>query len=151
MTPIPPPTTNVFFNWYNSVMNSEAFESLVSNIGFSPVPEKFRNLISNVALIVLDDVPLETRRSMNLPNNQTLLGFYQGIPLPKRGDYYGSVLPDTITLYRIPIIRAAALEGLPVQKVIEDTIWHEVAHHFGLNEREVRKREGEIRKLRSRA
>jgi predicted Zn-dependent protease with MMP-like domain len=124
-------------------MTPEAFEALVSNIGFSPVPKKFRDLISNVALIVMDDVSLETRRNMNLPNNQTLLGLYQGIPLPKRGDHYGSVLPDTITLYRIPIMRAAAMDGLPVQKVIEDTIWHEVAHHFGLNEREVRKRERE--------
>ena len=128
---------------YNNSMTPEAFEALVSNIGFSPVPKKFRDLISNVALIVMDDVSLETRRNMNLPNNQTLLGLYQGIPLPKRGDHYGSVLPDTITLYRIPIMRAAAMDGLPVQKVIEDTIWHEVAHHFGLNEREVRKRERE--------
>jgi predicted Zn-dependent protease with MMP-like domain len=134
---------------YNNSMTPEAFESLVSNIGFSPVPKKFRDLISNVALIVMDDVPLETRHNMNLPNNQTLLGLYRGIPLPKRGGQYGSVLPDTITIYRIPIIGAAAREGLSVRQIIEDTIWHEVAHHFGLNEREVRKREGEIRKLRN--
>jgi predicted Zn-dependent protease with MMP-like domain len=132
-------------------MTPPDFESLVTKIGFSSIPEKFRGLISNVALIIEDDVPMETRRSMNLPNNETLLGLYRGIPLPKRGNQYGSVLPDTITIYRIPIIRAAAEEGLSVRKVIEDTIWHEVAHHFGLNEREVRKREGEIRKLRSQA
>ena len=132
-------------------MTPPDFESLVTKIGFSSVPEKFRGLISNVALIIENDVPMETRRSMNLPNNQTLLGLYRGIPLPKRGGQYGSVLPDTITIYRIPILHAAAEEDLSVQKVIEDTIWHEVAHHFGLNEREVRKREGEIRKLRSQA
>ena len=132
-------------------MTPPDFESLVTKIGFSSVPEKFRGLISNVALIIENDVPMETRRSMNLPNNQSLLGLYRGIPLPKRGGQYGSVLPDTITIYRIPILHAAAEEDLSVQKVIEDTIWHEVAHHFGLNEREVRKREGEIRKLRSQA
>jgi predicted Zn-dependent protease with MMP-like domain len=124
-------------------MAPKDFESLVTKIGFSSVPEKFRGLISNVALIIEDDVPSETRRSMNLPNNQTLLGLYHGIPLPKRGNAYGSVLPDTITLYRIPIVRVAIQDGISVQKTIEDTIWHEVAHHFGLNEGEVRKRERE--------
>jgi predicted Zn-dependent protease with MMP-like domain len=148
----------LFHRWYNNKatpyhipMTPADFEFIVTKIGFSSVPEKFRGLISNVALIIEDDVPMETRRSMNLPNNETLLGLYHGIPLPKRGGQYGSVLPDTITIYRIPIIRAAAGEGFSVQKVIEDTIWHEVAHHFGLNERQVRKREGEIRKLRSQA
>jgi predicted Zn-dependent protease with MMP-like domain len=129
-------------------MNSEAFESLVSNIGFSPVPEKFRGLISNVALIIEDDVSVKLRRDMKLPNNETLLGLYHGIPLIKRGDNYTGALPDTITIYRLPIIRSAEREGISVRQMIEDTIWHEVAHHFGLNEGEVRKREGEIRKLR---
>ena len=126
-------------------MNPQAFESLVSQIGFSPVPEKFRGLISNVALLIEDDVPLETRRRMDLPDNETLLGLYRGIPLSARGDNYGisGVLPDTITLYRQPIIMAAAEDGMPVRQMIEETIWHEVAHHFGLNEGEVRKREEE--------
>jgi len=124
-------------------MTSTDFESLVSQIGFSSVPERFRGLISNVALIIEDDVPEETRRSMKLSNNETLLGLYQGIPLSKRGDYYGAVLPDTITIYRLPITRAAAEDGSPIRRVVEDTIWHEVAHHFGLNEEEVRKRESE--------
>lgn len=126
-------------------MNPQSFESLVAEIGFSPVPEKFRGLISNVALLIEDDVPLETRRRMDLPDNETLLGLYQGIPLAARGDHYTAALPDTITLYRVPILEAAHEDGLPVRQVVEETIWHEVAHHFGLNEREVRKREAEIR------
>ena len=124
-------------------MNSKDFESLVSSIGFSSVPERFRNLISNVALIIEDDVSFELRRDMRLPDNETLLGLYHGIPLTKRGDNYTGALPDTITLYRLPILRSAEQEGVTVKKMIEETIWHEVAHHFGLNEMEVRKRENE--------
>jgi predicted Zn-dependent protease with MMP-like domain len=126
-----------------ALLNPQEFESLVSEIGFSSVPEKFRNLISNVALIIEDDVSALTRRDMKLPNNETLLGLYRGIPLIKRGGYYNSALPDTITLYRLPIVRAAQEDGIAVRQMIEDTIWHEVAHHFGLNEEEVRKREKE--------
>jgi predicted Zn-dependent protease with MMP-like domain len=132
-------------------MTPKDFESLVSSIGFSSVPEKFRGLISNVALIIEDDVSAKLRSDMKLPDNETLLGLYHGIPLIKRGDNYTGALPDTITIYRLPILRSAEREGISVRQMIEDTIWHEVAHHFGLDEREVRKRESEIRKLRSRA
>ncbi|MDR3558507.1 MAG: metallopeptidase family protein [Candidatus Pacebacteria bacterium] len=126
-------------------MNKQEFEALVSEIGFSSVPEKFRGFISNVALIIEDDVSTELRREMKLPLNETLLGLYRGIPLAARGDGYGigGRLPDTIALYRLPIIEAAAEDGITVRQMIEETIWHEVAHHFGLNEEEVRKREKE--------
>ena len=124
-------------------INPKEFEALVSDIGFSSVPEKFRGLISNVALIIEDDVSLALRREMKLPDNETLLGLYRGIPLAARGDGYGigGRLPDTIALYRIPIIEASIEDGISVRQMIEETIWHEVAHHFGLNEEEVRKRE----------
>ncbi len=124
-------------------MNSQEFEVLVSKIGFSSVPEKFRGLISNVALIIEDDVSFELRHSMSLPGNETLLGLYRGIPLSKRGVAYSNALPDTITLFRLPILNAAVQDGISVEQMIKDTVWHEVAHHFGLNEEEVRQREKE--------
>lgn len=127
-------------------MSPEAFESLVAEIGFSPVPERFRKLISNVALIVEDDVSAETRANMAVPDDATLLGLYHGLPLAARGENYGfGQLPDTITLYREPILDAAYEDGVPVRRVVEETIWHEVAHHFGLDEDEVEKREAENR------
>jgi len=127
-------------------MSPSDFESLVAEIGFSPVPERFRSLITNVALLIEDDVPAETRAQMNLPDDATLLGLYHGMPLSVRGDGYGlGQLPDTITLYREPILDAAFEDRMPVRRVIEETIWHEVAHHFGLEEDEVEKREREKR------
>ena len=50
-------------------------------------------------------------------------------------------MPDTITLYQKTIERAAQEEALPVPQVVRDTIWHEVAHYFGYDEDQVRKRE----------
>lgn len=140
--------------WYNRRMNNDAyqrmghedFSALVGEIGWSSVPEKFRGLISNVALIVEDEPSPEERSSVDLPESDTLLGLYRGIPRTARGDTYGvgMVLPDTITLYRLPILDAAAEDGLPVRQVIEETIWHEVAHHFGLDEGDVERREREL-------
>jgi len=130
-----------------NAMPMNEFESLVADVGFSPVPERFRPLISNVALLVEDNVSEETRREMGLPDNETLLGLYRGIPRQERGESYGigGALPDTITLYRLPILEAALEDDLPVRQVIEETVWHEVAHHFGLDEAEVERREGERR------
>jgi predicted Zn-dependent protease with MMP-like domain len=137
-------------------MTKEEFEQLVADEFPNAVPEKFRDKIKNVAFLVEDQPSLQLRRRQRLRAGETLLGFYQGIPTTVRGDHYGigNVLPDTITLYQHPIEGAALyqqhstiLENIGesyenrVRKVIRDTIWHEVAHHFGYNEHQVRTRE----------
>lgn len=120
-------------------MTFEEFKKIVADTGLSPVPEKFHPLIKNVAFLIEEDVSEKTRHELNLPKNETLLGLYRGVPHTERNDSYGQfgTLPDTITLYYIPILQTAAQSGVPVKKVIEDTIWHEVAHHFGLDENQV--------------
>ncbi len=125
-------------------MSYGEFEELVSSVGFSPVPDKFRSMIANVAITIEEEPDEPTRKNMKLPDNETLLGLYHGLPLSARGEGYGyGNLPDKITLYRLPIIRAAREDGLSVRQVIEETVWHEVAHHFGLDEDEVERRERE--------
>jgi predicted Zn-dependent protease with MMP-like domain len=123
-----------------TIMKHEAFEALVADIGLASVPDQFRERLSNVALVIEDDVPDATRRAIGLAPNETLLGLYQGVPLTERGSGYAFVLPDTITIYRLPTLEEATESGLSVREVVEETIWHEVAHHFGLNEFEVRHR-----------
>ena len=79
----------------------------------------------------------------------TLLGYYHGVPATARGDNYGigQTLTDTITLYQIPIEQAAGHNPERIRQVIRDTIWHEVAHHFGFGEKAVRQKEQERRGL----
>lgn len=121
-------------------MTYREFEELVADIGLAPVPERFRDRLANVAILVEDDVSEETRLRMGLAPDETLLGLYQGVPHTERGSEYGFVLPDTITIYRLPTLEEADETGLSVRKVIEETIWHEVAHHFGLDEDQVASR-----------
>ena len=124
-------------------MEREAFEKLVEE-GFLLIPEKFRVRIKNVALLVEDEPSREVRELEGLSEDETLLGFYQGIPATARGESYGvgPTLPDTITLYQLPIEEASRENGEDVRKVIAETIWHEYAHYFGMDEAEVRLREG---------
>jgi len=123
-------------------MDREAFDALVEE-GFLLIPEKFRAKIRNVALLVEDEPSEEIRKQEGLSEHETLLGLYQGIPNTVRGDSYGvgPTLPDTITLFKLPIEEAAREDGEDVRKVIAETIWHEFAHYFGMDEDEVRFRE----------
>lgn len=125
-------------------MSPQDFETLIEE-GFLRLPEWVREKIKNVAVLVEDEPSDEVRTREGLGDNETLLGYYQGVPLSARGSEYGvgGTMPDTITLYKLPIEQAAEEEGLPVAQVIADTIWHEFAHHFGMDEDAVHKREVE--------
>ena len=144
-------------------MTKEEFEKMVADEWEHAVPEKFRSKIKNVAFLVEGDPSFEVRTKEGLGPNQTLLGYYQGIPHTARGDWYGvgSTMPDTITLYQNPIEQEAVeqehsdiLKNIRISReeyvrtAIRDTIWHEVAHHFGMDEDAVRTRERKRNKSR---
>lgn len=123
-------------------MSHEEFEKLVVE-GYVRLPEWVREKIKNVALLIEDEPSEEVREREGLGDSETLLGYYHGIPLSERGENYGvgATMPDTITLYKNPIEHAAEEDGLPVAQVITETIWHEFAHHFGMDEHQVQMRE----------
>lgn len=126
-------------------MPREEFEKLVAEEFSTAIPEEFRPKISNVAFLVEDEPSEELRKEEGLAPNETLLGHYRGVPHTARGDFYGmgATMPDTITLFQFPIEDAALEDGIPVRQVIRETIWHELAHHFGMDESAVRRREAE--------
>ena len=123
-------------------MTREEFEKIIESEFERAIPEKFRPHIKNVAFLVEDESP-----------SKDLLGLYHGVPMPERGDWYGmgTTMPDTITLYQNAIEKEASellrLSPRPagfevcIRQVVRETIWHEVAHHFGWSEHEVRARE----------
>lgn len=130
------------------------FDTLVAE-GYEQLPAWVREKIKNVALLVDDEPSGEDRRLQGLREDETLLGLYKGVPLSARGEMYGvgMTMPDTITIYREPTLDMADEEvgsEAPddvfrerVRQIVADTIWHEFAHHFGMDEKEVRMREEE--------
>jgi len=125
-------------------MTPSEFEKLVAE-GYDQLPQWVREKIKNVALLIEDEPSTELRAREGLGDDETLLGYYHGIPLSARGEGYGvgATMPDTITIFRLPILEAAEEDGADVRDVVTDTIWHEFAHHFGMDEAEVRRREKE--------
>lgn len=120
-------------------VNVADFGRLVAEEYPRAVPARFQPLVRNCAVLVEDEPGAELLDEMGIPNGDTLLGLYRGTPLAERGADYGLAgeLPDTVTLYRLPILDEAQDSGGgedQIRRVIRETVWHEVAHHFGLDE-----------------
>jgi predicted Zn-dependent protease with MMP-like domain len=140
-----------------TIMTQDEFENIVAEEFERAIPEQFRPHIKNVAFLVEAEPSEEVRKLEGLAEGETLLGYYHGVPMPERGDWYGmgATMPDTITLYHLPHLEeareryASVLQNTAinmeeiVRTVVRETIWHEVAHHFGMDEHEVRGREDE--------
>ena len=105
---------------------AERFEELVAE-ALDGIPEELGRLMDNVAVFVEDR-----------PRQRGLLGLYEGVPLTARdAGYTGMVMPDRITIYRLPICERCASEDEVVHQV-RVTVVHEVAHHFGIGDRRLR-------------
>ncbi len=102
------------------------------------IPAHIRDRIENVAFILEDRPRLPRPGELGYHGHGVLLGLYRGIPLPTRNAGYSMVPPDTITLFQAAIETVAGGEPDDVKRVLQDTVWHEIAHYLGMNESEVR-------------
>ena len=117
-------------------MNRDDFQDLV-DAAWERIPESFRRRFENVGIFVLDEPGPEHFAAAGTPPGHTLLGLYQGVPLDRRGWGYSMAMPDQISLFQGPIERAAR-SPRDVARVVYETLWHELAHHLGMDEDEVR-------------
>lgn len=125
-------------------MDEQSFKKVVEE-EWVKVPSPYRERIRNVAVLVEEEPSDEVRKSEGLAEGEMLLGFYHGVPLIERGEGYGTAgtLPDTITIYRVPMLLEAEESGKEVREVVRDTIWHEVGHYFGYGDEQIHLREDE--------
>ena len=117
----------------------EQFEALVQQ-AVERIPARFAEYLDNVAFLVADEPTREQLAANGQFHNETevLLGLYEGIPLPERGDGYNLVLPDTITVFR-RAHQQVAQDLADLERDVHETVWHEVAHYFGLDHDQIDK------------
>jgi predicted Zn-dependent protease with MMP-like domain len=119
-------------------MDREKFEELVKE-GIDAIPERFLEKMDNVDIVIEDKPSEEQIKKLKLGKYSRLFGLYEGIPQTKRG-YYSGVLPDKITIFKKPI-EEVAFNDEQIKEIVKNTVWHEIAHHFGMDEERVRKAE----------
>jgi len=118
------------------VADRALFEHLVAE-ALDALPEAFRSRLDNVEVVVEDWPDRETLRLAGAQHPADLLGFYHGVPLTARTHAYGLVLPDKISLYRLPILmRCRTLAQ--ARALVGQVLRHEIAHHFGLGDERLR-------------
>lgn len=107
------------------------FSKLIAEV-MDELPEEYIKGLKNVLITYEDQPTPEQLSKQNLAEGQTLLGLYEGIPLTKRNAGYQFVLPDKITLFKLPLL-AGATDFDILRRQVKHTLWHEVAHYYGLD------------------
>ncbi len=119
------------------------FEELI-NLSLETLPKKYTSKLKNIAIVTADKPSELQAKKLHLRNDQTLFGLYEGIPLTKRGANYNLVLPDVITIFKLPLEQSVnSKENL--YSAVRHTLWHEIAHYFGLNHNQIHKLDGTIK------
>ena len=109
-------------------MKPAEFDQVVER-ALARIPLRFRRRLENVALVVEQEPP-----------RPGLLGLYHGRPMTRRSVFESFAMPDQITIYQGPHERLARSPE-QLEQMVADTVWHEIAHYFGMNERQVRSAE----------
>lgn len=117
-------------------MHPADFDRLVEE-AYARIPARFRRRMKNIAMVV-EQEPSDAQLSRGrVARGCTLLGLYEGRPLTARSVFDSFAMPDRITIFQGPHERLATNAG-HCARLVEETVWHEVAHYFGMDERQVR-------------
>lgn len=119
------------------MIDPEEFDQLVVD-AVGSLPDAILKRMENVAITVEEWPSRLQLRSARVPPGSTLFGLYQGVPLTARTSHYGMVTPDRITIFRGPLtVYCRTPEAITEQ--VRKTVVHEIAHHFGMNEGQIRR------------
>lgn len=112
-------------------ISDQRFEAMIAQ-ALDELPEKYvSRLLADVAVTWADVPTAEQRQELKLRHDQTLFGLYQGVPLPQRNGAT-HLMPDKITIFKQPLAEYCRdLDEL--REEVKHTLWHEMAHYFGLD------------------
>ncbi len=117
-------------------LSRKKFEAIVAE-ALDELPDEIAEALNNVSVVVEAWPSRDVMKKMNLRSRYSLLGLYEGIPLTRRDTSYGGVLPDKITIFQGPIEATGRTES-ELREQIKSVVVHEIAHHFGIDDRRIR-------------
>lgn len=115
-------------------ISDEQFQTLI-NEALESLPGEHAPNIRNVAILYEYEPTAEQRRQLELRNDQTLFGLYEGVPLSQRQGMQ-PLYPDRITIFKGPMERVSNTLA-ELQEQIRHTLWHEIGHYYGLDHKRI--------------
>jgi predicted Zn-dependent protease with MMP-like domain len=110
---------------------------------FSAIPAVLRDMVRGTAIMVEDAPDDETLEGLGIENPWELTGLYRGVPLTQKGVLDVPQEPDTILLYREPILLEWIETGEELFGLVRNVLIHEIGHHFGLSDADIDRLESE--------
>lgn len=120
-------------------MTAHEFDKVVER-AVARIPWRFRRRMANIAVIVEPEPSAAQLRAAGIQPGNTLLGLYRGRPLTERSVSDGFAMPDQIVIFQRPHEQMAR-DAAHLERLVDETVWHEVAHYFGMDEARVRRAE----------
>lgn len=120
-------------------LSDQQFDALITR-AMDELPQEYLTGLKNVVIVMADDPTPDQRVKMKLDQEHSLLlGLFEGVPKTEQGSGWSGLLPSKITLFKNQITQIASDEvGLFEQ--IKRTLWHEIAHYYGLSHADMDKR-----------
>jgi predicted Zn-dependent protease with MMP-like domain len=110
---------------------------------FSAIPQELRDLVRGAAIVVEEVADEETATELGLESPWALTGLYRGTPMTQKSILDAPTEPDTITLYREPILLEWVETGEDLFRLVRNVLIHEIAHHFGFSDDDIERLERE--------
>lgn len=112
-------------------LSDQQFDQLITR-AMDELPQEYITNMQNVAIVQQDEPTPDQVEQMKLDQHHVLLGLFEGIPLTLQGSGFSGMLPSKITLFKNSILAVVNTEAELFEQ-IKRTIWHEIAHYYGLN------------------
>ena len=110
---------------------------------FAAIPQELRELVRGAAIVVEDIAEEETASELGIESPWALTGLYRGVPMTQKSVLDAPMEPDTVTLYREPILLEWVETGEDLFRLVRNVLIHEIGHHFGLSDTDIERLEGE--------
>lgn len=124
-------------------MSSRAEFDRVLEAVIEALPDPVRAILADIPVIVEDEPAAWVLAELGLGRDEgspsDVCGLHSGIPLTEQGKVFGdSPAPQAIHLFRGPIERLARGRAAALRRQIKITLLHEIGHHHGLTEQELK-------------
>ena len=113
-------------------LTDEQFDALITR-AMDELPQHYIKGLNNVAIVMADEPDEAQRQKLKIRHDQLLLGLFEGVPQTARTGNEAGLLPDKITLFKYPILAVAGYSDASLFEQIKRTLWHEIAHYYGLD------------------